>query len=154
MIIVMEQHLLEFWRNIGEKISILSEAERERIWMAVKEKYLRPNVRIGYSIFDAVVFSSMVGIDVPDSWRWIGDFIKSDSIILFFNKDMGNNFYEIENGSKFVEFYDECGVIEFYITDRDANYLLGYNHSQCLFTMGTACEWLENDKRYKARYPK
>lgn len=150
----MEPHLIEFWESVGEKISILSKDEKEKIWNAVKMKYLRPNVHIGYSIFDAVVFSSMVGIDIPDSWKWIGDFVKNDSVILFFNKDMGNNFYEIENGSTFVKFYDECGLIEFYITDRYTNYLLGYNHSQCLFAMGTAIKWLENDERYKTRYSK
>lgn len=150
----MEEHLLEFWKSTGKKIKILTENDTGRIWNAVKTKYLRPHTDIGYSIFDAVVFSSMVGVDVPDSWRWIRDFLKDDSIILFFNKDMTEHFYEIENGSEFVEFYDECGVIEFYITNWDTDYLLGYNHSQCLFAMGTAVEWLENDERYKARYSK
>lgn len=150
----MEQNLLEFFEKQGEKISILSQIEKERIWDAIRIKYLRPNIHIGYSIFDAVDFSAMLGIDVADSWRWISDFIKNNPIILFFNKDMGNKFYEIENANKFMDFYsDECGVIEFYITDRETNYFLGYNHSQCLFVMGSAIEWLENDKRYKDRYP-
>ena len=151
----MEDALINFWKTAGEKIRILSETEKEKIWGAVKDKYLRPDVHIGYSICDAINFSLASGINIADSWMWIGDFIKNNTVILFFNKDLGDNFYEIENGSMFTKFYDEeCGVIEFYITDVDTNFLLAYNHSQCLVALGTAREWLKSDKRYKDKYLK
>lgn len=153
VIVVMEEQLINFWKVIGEKIRILSDDEKERVWNVVKERYLKANVHIGYSICDAINYTIASGIDIADSWRWISDFVKNDTVILFFNKDWGNNFYEIENGSTFVKFYDEeCGVIEFYITDKCASFLIAYNHSQCLVTLGTAREWLMSDIRYTKRY--
>lgn len=47
----------------------------------------------------------------------------------------------------YAKFYDEeCGGIEFYITDADTNFLFAYYESQCLVAMGTAQEWLMSYK--------
>lgn len=145
----MKELLIDFWKSAGKKIRILSEDEKERIWDAVKEKYLRPGVRVGYSICDALNYPLVSSSRGPDSWRCIGDFIKNNTVIVFFNKDWGGDFYEIENGSMFVKFYDEeCGGIEFYITDPNTNFLFAYNQAQCLVAMGTAKDWL---KEYKTK---
>lgn len=143
----MEEQLIEYWRSAGKEIRILPADEKEKMWDAIRKKYLRPGVHIGYSICDALncpLASSMGG---ADSWRCIGDFMKENTVILFFNKDWGGEFYEIENGRMFVPFYDEeCGGIEFYITDSEASFLLAYNEAQCLIAMGTAADWLEGHK--------
>ena len=145
----MEEQLIDYWRSSGKEIRILPADEKEKMWDAIRKKYLRSGVHIGYSICDALncpLASSMGG---ADSWRCIGDFMKENTVILFFNKDWGGEFYEIENGRMFVPFYDEeCGGIEFYITDSEASFLLAYNEAQCLIAMGTAADWLEG---YKAR---
>lgn len=144
----VKELIIDFWKSAGEKIRILPEDEKERIWNAVKEKYLRPGVHIGNSICDALNYPLVSGSRGPDSWRRIGDFIKNNTVILFFNKSWGVDFYEIENGSMFVKFYDEeCGGIEFYITDSDTNFLFAYNEAQCLVAMGIAREWLSSCKK-------
>jgi len=58
------------------------------------------------------------------------------------------------SGEKFVDFYENIPLIEFYIVDPKLNFLLAYNHSQCLVAMGIAADWLENDIRYVERYKK
>jgi hypothetical protein len=146
-VVTMKELLMDFWKSAGKKIRILSEDEKDRIWDAVRKKYLRPDVHIGYSICDALNYSLISSSRGTDSWRCIGDFIKNNTVILFFNKDWGGDFYEIENGSMFVKFYDEeCGGIEFYITDSNTNFLFAYNQAQCLVAMGTAREWLSSYK--------
>jgi hypothetical protein len=127
-IVIMKELLMDFWKSAGKKIRILSEDEKDRIW-------------------DALNYPLISCSRGADSWRCIGDFIKNDTVILFFNKDWGDDFYEIENGSMFVKFYDEeCGGIEFYITDSNTNFLFAYNQAQCLVAMGTAREWLSSYK--------
>ena len=146
----MEEKLLDFWKAAGSSIRILPKDEKEKMWAAIREKYLRPGARIGFSICDALNYPFVSSIRGPEPWRCIADLVKNDTVILFFNKDWGDNFYEIENGSLYVRFYDlECGGIEFYITDAAASFLLAYNESQCLVAMGTAREWLEG---YKASH--
>ena len=143
----MKEMLIEFWKAAGKKIRVLPDDAKERIWGAVKEKQIRPDVPIGYSICDVLKYPLCSSIRGAESWRCIGDFVKSNTVILFFNKDWGGDFYEIENGSMFVKFYDEeCGGIEFYITDSDTNFLFAYNEAQCLIAMGTAEEWLSSYK--------
>lgn len=144
----MKEQLIDYWKSARKNIRILTEEEKAEIWRQVKEKYLRPGVHIGYSICDALNGSLASSNRGPDSWRCIGDFIKDNTVILFFNKDWGGDFYEIEDGSLYAKFYDEeCGGIEFYITDADTNFLFAYNESQCLVAMGTAQEWLMSYKK-------
>lgn len=60
----MEEQLIEYWRSAGKEISILPEDEKEKMWDAIRKKYLRPGVHIGYSICDALncsLASSMGG---------------------------------------------------------------------------------------------
>ena len=72
----MEEQLIEYWRSAGKEISILPEDEKEKMWDAIRKKYLRPGVHIGYSICDALNCSLASSMGGADSWRCIGDFMK------------------------------------------------------------------------------
>lgn len=56
------------------------------------------------------------------------------------------------NGIAFCELYDQLPFIEFYLTNSEFEFLIGFNHSKCLITMGNACEWLEREQRYIMYY--
>lgn len=156
----MEDELFEYYESIGEKIRILSEDEKERIWNGVGKKYIVPKKRkisyknIGRSVYDSL--EPEVGTNDPDACNWTVDFIKNDKIIVFFNNDCGGNFFEIENGSTFIHFLENAFAnMDFYVTDQDTSFMFGYcGEVHFLIAMGTAAEWMRNDERYKkAEHP-
>lgn len=70
---------------------------------------------------------------------------------MFFDYKDGE-YVELSNGNIFVDFYNDCPKDEFYMTDLEGSFLLGYNHSNCLFAMGIAADWLEKDEKYRCFY--
>lgn len=141
----MDQDLIEFCKKLGEEYNILSVEEKNKIKNLIKEKYLRREVKIiNFSIYEALDFSQSWGTNIPESWKWINDFIDNQSVIVFFNSGEGKDYIQLKNGNIFVDFYNISPVEEFYITDADTSFLLAYCHSQCLSTMGTAKNWLRN----------
>ena len=56
----MKEWLLEYYESIGEKIRVLSEDEKERIWDGVRKKYIIPKKReisyenIGFSVYESL----------------------------------------------------------------------------------------------------
>lgn len=145
----MDEDLIEYCERLKQKYDILNLEQRELIQKTVKEKYIRKDAKFGFSIFDMLDFSHMSGINIPDAWRWIKDFIQNKEIVVFFNLGTAKEYIKLYHGEIFVDFYDESPLVEFYITDCAVSFLLGYNHSQCLFVFETAADWLENDDRYK-----
>ena len=149
----MDEDLIEYCKKLKQKYSILNSEEKEFIKKTVKANYVRKDAKTSFSFFDRLDYSDMSGINIPDAWRWIKDFVANKEIIVFFNEGAAKEYIKLYHGGIFVDFYDESPLVEFYITDCAVSFLLGYNHSQCLFAFGTAGDWLENDNRYK-RYQK
>ena len=145
----LDDDLIEFCEEIKEEYKILNSEEEEFIKKIIKNKYVKQNAKTSFSFFNMLDYSQMSGVNLPDSWKWIKDFINNKKVIVFFNEGMGKKYIKLYNGGIFVDFYDEGPLVEFYITDCNGSFLLGYNHSQCLFAFETAGIWLENDIRYK-----
>jgi len=131
-------------------VEILTPEERERIKEDVICKFLDKGR--DFPLFEKI--TDFVGIDVPESWMWISDFVKESSAILFFNPEDEKGFYKFASGEDVVAVVGEIFNVEFYVTNVSADYLLGYNHSQCLIASGTASTWLENHTGYIERYTK
>lgn len=148
----MIEPLIKYCTDVGEHSEILDTEEKSKIQRLVKEKYIRDEIKlIGFSVFECLDYTDMVVIDIPDSWKWINDFIQNRPVIVFFNPFSHSNFIRLNNGNIFADYYEEAWEDEFYITDKGVSFLLGYNHSQVLFAMGEAKSWLQNDIRYKER---
>lgn len=145
----MDDDLIEFCKKEKQNYMILNSEERQFIKNAVKTKYMRKDVKTSFSFFNMLDYSHMSGTNVADAWRWIKDFIANKEVVVFFNEGTAKEYIKLYNGAIFVDFYDESPLVEFYITDCTISFLLGYNHSQCLFAFDTAGDWLENDDRYK-----
>lgn len=94
-------------------------------------------------------YEGATGTNDPDSWRWIKDFTTREPIVLIFNSSVEPRYYEFPNTETFVELYDDLPLIEFYIVDYTLDYLIAYNHSQCLTAIGKAADWLESYDLYK-----
>ena len=50
----------------------------------------------------------------------------------------------INNGKSLYKLLDEMFGFEFYITNFETNYLLCFNHHDCLLGCGTAKKWVES----------
>jgi hypothetical protein len=133
-------------------LSILPAEEAVKIKQSIMSKYLEDGSSHNFPLFERI--HDYVGIDVPDSWMWISNFVNKNPVILFFNPEDEKGFFKLNSGEDVVSIIDEIYNVEFYVTNFDTEYLLGYNHSQCLIASGTASFWLENHEGYKARYNK
>lgn len=143
----MEQELIDYYKKIDLDYYILTAEEKNHIKQMIERLYIRKNAKYGFSLFDMLKIGESVAVNFYDSWSWINDFIKDKKVIVFFDYKEGE-YIELSNGSAFIEFYDNCPKDEFYMTDTEGNYLLGYNHSHCLFAMGIAADWLESEDNY------
>lgn len=144
----MEQELINYCKQMNVGCSILNYNDRNSVAKKIEALYVRENAKYGFSLFDILKCEELIGVNLFESWKWVHDFIEEKSIIVFFDYKMGE-YVEIDCGNIFVQFYDDCPKDEFYITDWSGSFLLGYNHSKCLFAMGTASDWLEKSEKYK-----
>lgn len=147
----MEKELIDYYKKKCFNYRILTLQEKMHIKLLIENIYINQNKRYGFSLFDVLKIEESVSVNCFSSWSWICDFIKDKNIIVFFDYKEGE-YIELSNGSIFVEFYEDSPKEEFYIIDLHGTFLLGYNHSNCLFAMGTAADWLEQSEKYMDFY--
>ena len=82
-------------------------------------------------------------INDPEGWKYIDEFVNKKRVVLFFNEFEDKSMFELD-GSRLTELIGECYGFEFYVTDAAADFLICYNHHDCLFATGTAKNWLAN----------
>ena len=63
-----------------------------------------------------------------DAWSKIGDYVKENNCIMFFNKCDDEHVFLIANGVELQTILGESFGFEFYITDRDQSYVICFNH--------------------------
>lgn len=148
----IKEQILTASNNLGMQVSILTSEKKTEVISRVMNRFVKKDETHIFPIFEKL--DDFVGIDVSESWMWISDFINDNTAILFFNDDDEKELYEFQKGKDIVSILNEIYNVEFYVTNSRTEYLLGYNHSQCLVASGTAIEWLENHKGYKERYNK
>ncbi|WP_020616222.1 hypothetical protein [Paenibacillus daejeonensis] len=148
----IKEQILSASKKLSIELSILPKEEAEKIKHSIFNKYLEEGALPYFPLFESL--NHYIGIDVPESWTWISNFVEKTPVILFFNPDDEKEYYKLKKGEDVVLILEEIFNVEFYITNLDTEYLLGYNHSQCLVACGTADPWLENHEGYKTRYPK
>ena len=82
-----------------------------------------------------------------EGWKKICDFIENKKCVMFFDIDEDNSMIVINNGQTLYKIISEMFAFEFYITDFETNFLICFNHHDCLLCCGTAKNWL--DKIYE-----
>ncbi|MBW7473872.1 hypothetical protein K0T92_03875 [Paenibacillus oenotherae] len=146
----IQDQILTASSKLEIEVNILTLEEREEIKNSIMFKFLEDNQLRKFPLFDKI--KDYVGVEIADSWMWISDFINENTEVLFFKPDDEREYYRLNNGENLVSIIGELFNVEFYVTNPCADYLLGYNHSQCLIATGTASVWLENHQEYKKRY--
>lgn len=65
---------------------------------------------------------------------------------MFFNKEDDKNAIIINNGTDLGIILAETSGFEFYITNKNVDYIICFNHHDCLSGCGTAKNWIADIK--------
>lgn len=65
---------------------------------------------------------------------------------MFFDDCDDKNVIKIDNGNDLYRILYEMYGFEFYITNYETNYVICFNHHDCLIGCGMARNWIENLK--------
>jgi hypothetical protein len=79
----------------------------------------------------------------PDSWEWVGEFVRGPAY-LFFDKRDEPSVFRFKEGQRIREVLEECSGFEFYICDSEYTYLLCNNDHDYLIGAGKAQEWVKS----------
>ncbi len=82
----------------------------------------------------------------PDGWRWVGDFVGREPVIMFCDSWRLRLAFEIEDGRSLVPRIGECYIFEWCLTNRSTDYLLSFDHEDTLLAAGSASARLSQKK--------
>ena len=135
------EDLLKTAQENGLQLTLLPKEQSIKIKNNVKNKYLK--IDNGSFIWENLKKSVVVS-DI-NGWAKLANYVKQNSCIMFF--DENDEAISIKNGDELYTLIYEMYGFEFYITNNMTDYLLCFNHHDCIIGCGEASEWLENLKK-------
>ena len=135
------EDLLKTAQENGLQLTLLPKEQSIKIKNNVKNKYLK--IDNGSFIWENLRKSVVVS-DI-NGWAKLANYVKQNSCIMFF--DENDEAISIKNGDELYTLIYEMYGFEFYITNNMTDYLLCFNHHDCIIGCGEASEWLENLKK-------
>lgn len=79
-----------------------------------------------------------------NGWQKMCSFVGNSKCLMFFDDIEDRSVLVINNGKSLYKLLDEMFGFEFYITDFETDYLLCFNHHDCLLGCGTAKRWVNS----------
>lgn len=79
-----------------------------------------------------------------DGWKKLCGFVGNSKCIMFFDDIEDKSVLVISDGKSLYKLLDDMFGFEFYITNFETNYLLCFNHHDCILGCGTAKNWIES----------
>lgn len=135
------EDLLKTAQENGLQLTLLPKEQSIKIKNNVKNKYLK--IDNGSFIWENLRKS--VVVSDTNGWAKLANYVKQNSCIIFF--DENDEAISIKNGDELYTLIYEMYGFEFYITNNMTDYLLCFNHHDCIIGCGEASEWLENLKK-------
>ena len=121
----------------GVQAEILSAPENKALVVRLRER-LGVDVR-AHAPWDDKAESS--GKLRSDGWELIPAFVGATACYVFL--DGADIIWKFGNGSDLLHVLKECPALEFYVSDRDASYLLCRNHHDFIIGWGAARPWVD-----------
>jgi hypothetical protein len=89
------------------------------------------------------------------AYQLISDFIKNSRTLMIFNEEDERAGFEFKDGTQVIPVLDECLSFEFYLTNKNLDYFICFNHHDYLITAGTAASWLKDllDENHELKKP-
>jgi hypothetical protein len=85
-----------------------------------------------------------LSVNSKDAWLWLGELIGDVETIMFFNPTDEKEAFCFNKGDDVVSVLGETYGFEFYLTNRDLEYLICFNHHDVLIVCGNAIKKLKN----------
>jgi hypothetical protein len=117
-------------------VTALSVAERDRIRGRVRSLYGERRRWMWESLPDPA------SVQDPDAWQWIEEFVGDRECVLLFDVDEDEEMFSVPSGAALDALLGNTCGFEFYVTDRNATYLICFNHHDFLVCCGAAKAWL------------
>ncbi|HMW06813.1 MAG TPA: hypothetical protein PK079_17760 [Leptospiraceae bacterium] len=96
----------------------------------------------GLFLWDSYIPNSYLS-NREDSWLGLDDFIQSKETIIFFDQKVEANFFELLSGQSIVSLLENYKHDEYYLTNRNLDFLICCTDLGHLVAAGTARDWLE-----------
>lgn len=106
--------------------------------IALKYTHLQPGPFLWDRLKDAAIREDRGG------WEKICDFVGNSKCLIFFDDVEDKSVLVINNGKNLHKLLNEMYGFEFYVTDFETDYLLCFNHHDCLLACGAAKNWAES----------
>lgn len=127
-------------------IEKLERSSSEKIKSQIYQKYIKTKK----GIFLWENFERFSTLQYSAGWELLSDFVGEKECLMFFENGDDNTIIRIRNGSDLHSLLCEMFGFEFYITNFETEYILCFNHHDCLVGCGTAKAWIEElDKERK-----
>lgn len=118
----------------------LSEEKSITVKKNIMEKYICPSKR--NFLWDK--FKEAVVLQDSNGWQKLCSFVGNKECLMFFDDSEDEAILCISNGEDlYILLYEMFGY-EFYITNIMTEYLICFNHHDCLLGCGLAKKWLES----------
>lgn len=140
------QEEAEYWRIPIEK---LSKEQGDKIKYSIRKKYIEEGLEKNWTfLWEHLIDDSFV--KDCHGWELICDFVGKSSCLIFFCVDDDEDVFFIKDGRHLFKIIDQGDSFdEFYITNYETNYLLGFSHEDSMHGCGIAKRWVDSLKGTK-----
>lgn len=140
------QEEAEYWRIPIEK---LSKEQGDKIKYSIRQKYIKDGLIKNWMFLWEHFIDDSIVTDYH-GWELICDFVGTSSCLLLFDVDDEEDVFWNKNGRDLFKLIDQGDSFnEFYITNFETNYLLGFSHEKTLHGCGIAKRWVDSLKGTK-----
>lgn len=137
----ISEHIYEAIKDSNFFLTELEILEREHLLNQIKLIYIDKEKK-GNWIWEKLCEPAILHKEMP--WKYIKNFVGSSECILFFNQDDEKKMFYITSGDELDFIISETYGFEFYVTNRNFEYMFCFNHHDTLFGCGTAKKWIDS----------
>ena len=116
----------------------LEPAAADTLRKALAKKFARP--KAAWPLWEHALGDESV--QDPEAWRRIPGFVRNKRTVLLFNPDEEKAAFEFEDGNDAMVVLNEVPRVEFYLADPAEQFLLCFNHHDCLVGWGSAAGYV------------
>lgn len=140
----LKKTVLDAAEAAGIQISELSADECQHTRATILNRYTECAGRWPTWIWEH--FTDAVALADEDGWRWIGDYCADEETIMLFADEDEPGMLQFPAGRTVAEVVGECCGFEYYLTNRPVDFVLCFNHHDCIIATGDAMDWLEEER--------
>jgi hypothetical protein len=132
----LEDHVSSAVSNTGTPTILLSEKQRLAVVIRLRE-------RMGVDVTSNQAWNGGASERTQrlDGWDLIPRYVGGRECLMFL--EGARSIWKFRNGTDLLRVLEDCPTIEFYVSDKEASYLLCSNHHDFVIGWGDASRWVE-----------